>query len=87
MAKLEKGTQIIYIPTHAKGDKNHPDCENGFVTSVQGDSAFCRYWSKQDSTKLRTKANSELTSIRDLVVWETTPKHLVNDALIIIERT
>jgi len=31
---LKQGTQIIYVPMHAKEEINHPDCEAGFVTSV-----------------------------------------------------
>jgi len=31
---LVEGTQILYVPTHTKGDATHPDCEQGFVTSA-----------------------------------------------------
>jgi hypothetical protein len=67
---LRSGTQIIYVPDHAEGDADHPDCEHGFVTSVRGDIAFCRYWSKSHSG-LRTVANSEATPIHNLVVQDT----------------
>ena len=62
---IGKGTQIIYIPTHAKGFIRHQDVEIGFVTSLgrNGDVAFCRYWSKSNPDELRTKANSEATPI------------------------
>lgn len=26
--------RVIYIPTHANGDRNHPDCERGLVSSI-----------------------------------------------------
>lgn len=60
---LKRGDQIIYVPRHAKGDTDHPNCERGFVTSVRGDNAFCRYWRKRLPFELRTTANSELTPI------------------------
>ena len=28
---FKKGDRVIYIPHHAKGDKNHPDCQHGVV--------------------------------------------------------
>lgn len=27
------GQRVRYIPTHASGDRTHPDCENGIVRS------------------------------------------------------
>lgn len=76
---LKPGDQIIYIPTHAKGDKNHPDCELGFVTSIPLDSksAFCRYWSKYDSDALRTTANSEATPMDMLQLHKTKPLQVI----------
>lgn len=60
---LKPGTQIIYIPMHAKGDENHPDVEEGFVTTHRpgSDAVYCRYWSKHYPGELRTKASSDLT--------------------------
>lgn len=26
--------RVIYVPTHAEGDINHPDCEHGAVSSI-----------------------------------------------------
>jgi hypothetical protein len=43
---MKTGTQIIYVPTHANGDEDHPDAEPGFVTSISGDCAYCRFWLK-----------------------------------------
>ena len=81
MPKLITGTQIIYVPTHTDGDLAHPDCEEGFVTSVRGDNAFCRYWSKHTPNSLRTKAGSELTPISLLVIKDTMPQEMVDDKL------
>lgn len=81
MPKLKTGTQIIYVPTHVEGDLNHPDCEEGFVTSVRGENASCRYWSKQTTGELRTKAGSELTSISLLATKDTQPQDVVNNMI------
>jgi hypothetical protein len=78
---IQRGTQIIYVPTHANGDIRHQDCEPGFVTSVRGRNAFCRYWSKYHPQELRTKANSELTPIDLLVIRDTVPKSRVSRML------
>lgn len=78
---MQRGTQILYVPIHAAGDIHHPDVEAGFVTTVRGDVAFCRYWSKQSAGELRTKANSEGTPIALLVEQATRPQPEV-DALL-----
>lgn len=66
----ECGLQIVYVPQHADG-VDHKDAEAGFITSVRGDIAFCRYWSKRSPGELRTKANSEGTQIERLVAKDT----------------
>lgn len=69
-SKLARGVQIAYIPDHAEGNLKHRDVEYGFVTSVRDeDVAFCRYWSNANPNELRTKANSEATPIRNLVLF------------------
>lgn len=80
---LKRGTQIIYVPSHAYGDENHPDVEIGFVMrdQVEGkDNVFCRFWRK-DLSDLRTKANSESTPISSLVVVDTVTQSRVDDAI------
>jgi hypothetical protein len=70
------GDQIAYLPDHAEGDLNHPDVQVGFVTSVRGDTVFCRYWLgsySKPQTTLRTQANSEGTPIRCLVKLVSSP--------------
>ena len=82
---MKPGTQVVYVPMHADGDENHPDCEAGFVTSIRGEAAFCRYWSKHYPGELRTKANSELTPLNCLVIQDTRPQDKVDcilDALL-----
>jgi len=73
MLNLERGTQVTYIPWHASGNIDHPDCEDGFVTSIQANGtheqvAYVRYFAKGKPDILRTKANSERTPLAMLVV-------------------
>ena len=74
---LQPGTQIIYVPDHADG-VDHPDCEQGFVTSMTERGAFCGYWNKHYPGKLRTMANSEMTRFENLVEKDTHPQGEVN---------
>ena len=82
MDQLKRGTQILYVPSHAQGNPEHPDVEVGFVTSgpANGDAYFCRYWRK-DGTDLRTKTCSELTPIWTIVVKDTYPQEKIDAAL------
>jgi hypothetical protein len=40
------GDDVIYIPTQAHGDKNHPDCEHGRVSSVNESYVFVKFNAK-----------------------------------------
>lgn len=79
--KLKKGMQIAYIPNHADGDVDHPDVEFGFVTSVKGDTVFCRYWRSKDSPELRTKTNSEGASKRYISYYVSRPQNEVDEVI------
>jgi hypothetical protein len=81
---FNRGSQIVYMPTHANGNIHHPDCEPGFVTNrtvFDGEVVFCRFWASLAPPRLRTKANSELARIRDLVIRDSVPQACVEDAL------
>ena len=78
---MKAGTQIIYVPLHAKGDIHHGDCQAGFVTSVKGDVAYCRYWSKYSLGELRNKACSERCDISRLVVQNTVDQRIIDEML------
>jgi hypothetical protein len=82
MYSLKPGTQILYVPMHARGNENHPDVEEGFVTSHKGDVVFCRYWSKRHPDELRTKANSERTPLWYVKLKDTRPQCMI-DALLL----
>jgi len=77
---LTRGKQIIYVPMHANGPE-HLDAEEGFVTSVDGDFAYCRFWHPDRPNQLRTVANSERTPVENLVIQDTRPAYLVRQML------
>ena len=31
---FKPGDRVVYVPMHADGDRRHPDCEHGKVSSV-----------------------------------------------------
>lgn len=77
---MQPGTQILHVPTHADNDLSHPDVECGFVTSIRGDVAFCRYWRK-DLVDLRTKSCSEGIPIDLIVVQNSVTPEKVEAAM------
>jgi hypothetical protein len=81
--KFQPGDQIVYVPNHADGP-DHPDAEEGFVTSANGYYIFCRYWSKIYPGQLRTKANSEATMPQDLIKKKTRPQSAIAEQMRII---
>ena len=84
--KLDRGTQIVYVPPHMPLEcfaswlhRFYPNgAQPGFVTSgpTSDGSYFCRYWSYDEEAKmfrpvLRTAANSECTPGDRLIVADT----------------
>jgi hypothetical protein len=71
---MKPGTQIIFVPDHARGDTTHPDCEDGFIVGPpkgemhQGNAYLCRYFNMLQCNELRNEKNNELTFIRNIVV-------------------
>lgn len=53
------GTLVRYVPLHAHGDADHPDCEDGVVTSVRGAVVFVRF-DKQPSDARGQACNPEM---------------------------
>lgn len=83
LEQLKVGTQIACVPDHADS-LEHEAVEFGFVFSVKptiNDSVFVRYWSKHSPGELRTKANSELTPLRLIVLHESVPHEKVMQAI------
>lgn len=58
LADFKPGQHVRYVPNHAHGDRNHPDCEDGVVTSVNDHYVFVRYGAM---------ASSQATDPGDLV--------------------
>lgn len=44
-----KGTRVRYIPNHARGDRSHPDCEDGIVSSTNSMYVFVCYGGRQNA--------------------------------------
>ena len=40
---FKRGERVKYIPTHAKGNRHHPDCETGVVSSTNKFVVFVKY--------------------------------------------
>ena len=85
---MKPGTQIAYLPDHARGDLTHPDVEFGFVTSQHPSQPahFCRYWFKHLRGRLRTITNSELTPDANLIEHESYPPFVVRAELLALEK-
>lgn len=59
--EFRPGMRVTYVPLHAHGDANHPDCEQGVVTSNNGINVFVRYYKRGI-----LKETPEATSPEDL---------------------
>lgn len=57
-ADFHEGEHVLYVPNHAHGDRKHPDCERGVVTSTNEVNVFVRY---------EGRTQSQATSPEDLV--------------------
>ena len=41
--EVDIGRVVNYVPTHARGNLNHPDCERGVITSFNDHAVFVKY--------------------------------------------
>ena len=41
--ELHEGMPVLYIPPHAQGDRTHPDCQRGIVTSKSATQVFVQF--------------------------------------------
>jgi hypothetical protein len=48
---FEPGNAVIYVPYHAGGNRYHPDCERGVITSINAETGtiFVRFGSMFNS--------------------------------------
>lgn len=65
------GQQVFYVPGHAIS-LNDNCVQDGFIVSIQKESAMVRYFRNHSSNELRTVANSESTRFANLL--KMTPK-------------
>lgn len=94
MISIIPGTQIIYVPAHAKKNLTHKDCRAGFVVSDKKRfvtyrkkrirAFFCRYWEKVypwDIPRLELNSCNELVPVNRFIVKNSTPQIFVQEAL------
>lgn len=62
--KFKIGDSVRYIPTHAHGDKNHKDCEDGTITSTNERFVFVRYLTEKEILKITPQATNEYDLIK-----------------------
>lgn len=43
LSDFRKCQRVLYVPTHAHGDLDHPDCKRGVVSSVNDWWVFVKY--------------------------------------------
>lgn len=79
-ADFHRGDQVIYLPDHAQGNHNHPDCLRGFVTSTNARFVFVRYFFP-GTLVLRTVANSESTLACNLIHRRFAETSIINQLL------
>ena len=48
---FEPGMAVIYVPYHAEGNRSHPDCERGVITSINAttETIFVRFGTSTNS--------------------------------------
>ncbi len=46
---IHEGMRVLYIPPHAHGERTHPDCQRGIVTSTNATHVFVRYGADRQS--------------------------------------
>ena len=56
--EFNEGDKVLYVPHHAAGNKSHPDCEHGIVSSKKEVNVFVKYFTKDGGLKLHAQATS-----------------------------
>ncbi len=65
-ADFDSGMRVRYVPHHAHGDRFHPDCQDGRVSSRNTSVVFVRF-DKQVNRIGWVNATAEACSPEDLV--------------------
>lgn len=74
---FHKGQRVRYVPQHANGDRNHPDCEDGVVSSVGGDTVFVKYDLKTTIQGTRSTYYTMTTGDEPYTAQGTYPEDLI----------
>jgi hypothetical protein len=61
-ADFHPGDRVLYVPNHAHGDKTHPDCERGVVSSTNQTYVFVVYQGRFQGQATRPTDLVKLTS-------------------------
>ncbi len=76
MREFNKGDRIRYVPSHARGDYTHPDCEDGVVSSVRDNGVFVKY---DNSFKVMLTGDedftSQMTGYQNVLLWREMFEH------------
>lgn len=59
--------RVRYVPGHAHGDKHHPDCEDGIVSSIGSAFVFVKF-QKSITRHGFDGATAQACSVEDLVI-------------------
>lgn len=71
VADFHKGMRVRYIPTHAYGDKNHPACEDGVVSSTNDKNVFVKYDNLERTMVTGDEPyTAQATSPEDLIILQ-----------------
>ncbi len=67
--KLRPGIRVRYVPSHAKGNTNHDDCEDGVISTVQSDDhVFVKYdFPEQKMVTGQEPYTSQRTRVVDII--------------------
>lgn len=61
---FKPGDRVQYVPHHAHGDRAHPDCENGIVSSTNDTYVFVRYYYKGGGLREGGQATDPLDLVK-----------------------
>lgn len=67
--QFRHGDRVRYVPSHAHGDPNHPDCETGAVAWVNAETrtVFVKYDTKRRVMKGDEGITAQGTDAEDLI--------------------
>lgn len=61
---MKRGDKVLYVPSWACGDINHPDCERGRITQLSADEARVSFHDKTEA-RMRMPERVALSDLRE----------------------